>query len=478
MIVAALVGGAYLVPGAERFRLLSPKPVTATAAAPAASDTASAMVGEATLVDETTDRPELAIPEQPQLPRGDLSDLAPSVRTKAAPVPIEDPSGHALESFFASLVQVERKAPGAVARILHYGDSLLAIDYVSGTLRRKLQAQFGDAGHGYMPIANPWPGYFHNDVVRKASTEWTVSRVVGPFAEDNLYGLGGVSFIGRSRASWSRFATTDRGSIGQRVSRFVVQYLQQPGGGSFELIVDDKDTHTVSTEAAAKALASFELKLADAPHSFDLRVTKGPVRAFGVWMERDVPGVVLDSIGIQGGRLRFMDQSDDAHWAEALRTRNPNLVVFEFGLNEAADGFAYPMERYRETSRRVLEQVRQALPKASCLVVAPNDTAIKRGSDIVSRPVMPQLVKAQRDVAHEVGCAFFDTYQAMGGAGSMPIWVKRGLGNPDLSHPTAVSADIIGTWLHQAIANAYATYRESLGAPAAPASAPAGTPAP
>jgi lysophospholipase L1-like esterase len=468
--LAAMIAIPYAIPGARRWRMLAPRDSSGASAVPAASDSAAATVGAVRLADETSDRPELALPDRVSIPAGSagLPPLPAEVRTKAPPRPIEDPSGRALDAFHAALDRVERKQPGALARVLHYGDSLLAIDYVSSTLRRKLQERFGDAGHGYMPIANPWPGYFHNDVARQASTEWLVSRVVGPFATDNLYGLGGVSFTGTSRAAWATYATSTRGTFGKAVSTFAVQYLAQPGGGDLEVVLDGGERETFSTASERAGLATWTKKVPDGAHKFELRVVKGPVRAFGTWMDRDGPGVILDSIGIQGCRLRFLDQSDDAHWAEALRARAPDLVIFEFGLNEAADDFAYPMDKYKETAAKVLEQVRAALPAASCLVVSPNDVAIKRGADLSTRPVVPYLVRAQREVAQQCGCGFFDTYSAMGGFGSMAAWYRRGIGGPDLTHPTVVGADVIGTWLYQALMERYEAHRA--GAPGASAS--------
>jgi lysophospholipase L1-like esterase len=305
--------------------------------------------------------------------------------------------------------------------------------------------------------------------------------VVGPFAADDLYGLGGVTFIGRSRASRAEYGTSTKSDFGRAVSRFGVQYLEQPDGGVFEISVD-KDAQVIRVQTAAQTLGLKErvIQVPDGEHRFELRVVKAPVRAFGTWMERDVPGVVLDSIGIQGGRMRFLDKSDDAHWAAALQLRNPSLVVFQFGLNESADGFAYPMQRYRETSLAVLQQARKALPKTSCLVIAPNDTAVKKGTSIVSRGVMPHLVKVQRDVSAAAGCAFFNTWEAMGGLGSMPTWYGRGLGQPDLTHPTTIGADIIASWVFSALMDGYASYRatspEPTGeaAPLAPATASSG----
>ena len=462
LTVLGIIGAAYLIPGAERFRLFDPKVAEATDP-PAASDLASAPEGEVRLVEETKDRPELALGSSELVPQETpgLAPLPHAVREKAPPVPIIDPTS--LDPFFKALVAVERKEDRAIARIVHYGDSLLAVDFVTGTLRRLLQGRFGDAGHGYMPIANPWPGYFHNDVYRRASSEWTVSRVVGPISPDGFYGLGGVSFRGLNRGAWARYGTTKEGDFGRAVSRFGVQYLEHPGGGIIEIAVDKEQIITIETAGETPSFRERIIEVPDGPHQFELRVAKGPVRAFGTWMERDTPGVVLDSIGLQGARLRFLDQSNDEHYADALRTRDPHLVVFEFGLNESTDGYAYPMERYRETSLVLMNKIRAALPNAACLVVAPNDVARKKGTHLESASIMPELVRAQREVAAEVGCAFFDTYQAMGGTGSMPNWVGRGLGQPDLIHPTTVGADVIGTWIFRALMDAYEPFRASHG---------------
>lgn len=461
LTLGALVAIPYAIPGTGPLRLLSAKPEPARTV-PAASDSAAAPVGSVKLADETRDLPELALPE---------ISPATSARTKPPPRPIEDATGHALDSFVRALQRVERKEPGAIARILHYGDSLLAIDLVASTLRRRLQERFGDAGHGYMPIANPTPGYFHNDVSRRASSEWTVSRVVGPFAPDGFYGLGGVSFTGTSRAAWATYGTNTKGAFGRSVSRFGVQYLMQPNGGDIEVVIDGEQHEVIATAGDPVEIGTWEHKMRDGSHNIELRVIKGAVRAFGTWMDRDGPGVILDSVGIQGCRLRFLDQSDDTHWAEALRKRNPDLVIFEFGLNEAADDFAYPMDRYKETAEKVLVQVRNALPNAACLVVAPNDVAIKKGGELTTRPVVPYLVRAQHDVADKVGCAFFDTYAAMGGFGSMAAWIRRGLGAPDLTHPTTIGADTIGTWLYRALMDIYEQRASVSVAPAPSASA-------
>ena len=47
-------------------------------------------------------------------------------------------------------------------------------------------------------------------------------------------------------------------------------------------------------------------------------------------------------------------------------------------------------------------------------------------------------------MAKESGVAFWNTFEAMGGEGSMAKWMKTGLGGGDFTHPTPQGAEVIG----------------------------------
>jgi hypothetical protein len=53
----------------------------------------------------------------------------------------------------------------------------------------------------------------------------------------------------------------------------------------------------------------------------------------------------------------------------------------------------------------------------------------------------------------------------------MPTWVRRGLGQPDLTHPTTLGADVIGTWIYRALMDAYEPYRARQGGTSSPPAA-------
>jgi len=455
--MVALTAVTQYIPGLARWRLLGQTPDSATAVLPRVAEQ-KAIVGESALTEESRGDSSNSRPEatRPASAAGVIAATqgaavpAESVDSKPPPVHLEDSQDRGLAHFYRALRRTSHTEAAATTRVVHFGDSLIASDYVSGTLRRLLQKQFGDAGHGFSLIANAWPSYFHEGVSRFATSGWLVSRVVGPYAQDGWYGLGGVSFRAPVN-TLARVGTSTKGEFGRRVSRFELAYVAGPSGGTIRVRIDEKSVGELSTQQAEKAFKTTQWRVDDGPHEIEFLTTRGTSRLFGVVMERDVPGVVLDAIGIQGARLRFLDQQDDAHYATQLKWRNPDLVIYEFGANESADGLAYSLKDFHDTMKAVVVQQQSAIPESSCLVIGAMDRATRKGDTVTSSSFIPMLVAEQRAVAQEVGCAFFDTYQAMGGPGSMPRWVRRGLGQADLTHPTAVGAYLIGTWIYRAL---------------------------
>jgi lysophospholipase L1-like esterase len=429
-------------------------------------------VGEVQLAFDTKESPKLAepgaktTPDKPTLFGGTKEAPDLPIEFKKPPRPIEDPSGHAMDAFFEHLYQVEHKKPGSIARITYYGDSVIATDWVTSTLRRKMQTQFGDAGHGFILVANAWQGYSHKGLSRYASKGWSVSRVVGPWTKDGLYGLGGVSFTANAKGLFATFGTAKAGKLGRAVSRFTLTYANMPKGGKFTLKLDKEEPQVIDTASETATPKAITVKAPDGAHSLEVKaVGDGPVRMFGMELERDVPGVVVDSIGIIGCRLRFLDKIDDDHWASELKRRDPSLIIFGYGANESGDGFAYPMDKYEETARAVLTQAKKALPNASCLIFGPLDAARKVGDSYTTKLIIPALTKVQKKLAEELKCGFFNTYEAMGGFGSMAVWLARGLGGHDLTHPTDSGAEVLGNWLYGALMQSYGTYKKNRKAP-------------
>ena len=74
---------------------------------------------------------------------------------------------------------------------------------------------------------------------------------------------------------------------------------------------------------------------------------------------------------------------------------------------------------------------------------------------------MPRLVHIEARVASETGAAFFNTFEAMGGQGTMGRWyaAEPRLVGADFIHPMPAGAKIVGELLYNALRDGYNQYK-------------------
>lgn len=366
----------------------------------------------------------------------------------------------ALDGFYRALA-ARIRGEAVKVRITHYGDSLLTSDFLSGTARRALQDRFGEGGHGFVAIANPWEWYFHNDVSHVAGSGWRHSRVTGPLTKDGGYGPGGVVFRGSAGAVAS-FGTTKEGDYGRKVTEFQVLYAARPGGGQFELKTGE-ETRLIDTDAEVEEPRLVTMRVADAEAKLTLRVMRGEAKLFGVALERD-EGLVYDAMGVLGARAKMWSQLADAHWKAVYALRPPTLVAIQFGTNEVESGGVESVE-YSEMLGALVRKWKAAAPEASFVLVAPPDLAerLPKGAGFRSSRALAKVVELQRAVAERENVAFFDTVAAMGGDGAMPKWLMTHppLCSTDLIHPTAAGADALGKLFVRGLTGGYVGWQRS-----------------
>jgi lysophospholipase L1-like esterase len=356
-----------------------------------------------------------------------------------------------LYPFYHALALAEAKQ--GVARVLHYGDSPTTADSITADLRSLLQERFGDAGHGFVLIAKPWPWYGHRGVELHGSG-WKIEPASQNRAKDGIHGLGGVSFHGSAGAiSHIRLASPHQ--------RLEVEYMKQPEGGTFSVAAGEQALGDVETAGEKEAgFAAFTLP--EESTDVTIAVKSGTVRLFGVSFEKDQPGVIYDSLGVNGGSvqmaLRYFEREQ---WAVQLQHQKPDLVVINYGTNESSYA-SYIEKLYEKELRELIGRVKSALPGTPMLIMSPMDRG-ERQSDgtIGTLAALPKLVAIQARVAKETGCAFFNTFEAMGGEGTMGRWyeMQPRLVSADFMHPLPQGARKVGVLLDDALVQGYNGYK-------------------
>jgi lysophospholipase L1-like esterase len=402
----------------------------------------------------------LALIMLPQAIRSARLFSTSSNSVSAPPQPIVEPVSQlafltvppgSLDAFYQALRRTESKQPGAVTRILHYGDSPTTADSITADVRRLLQTRFGDAGHGFLLIAKPWAWYGHAGMELEASG-WKIEPASQARAKDGIHGLGGVSFRGGPGAT-SRVTLSD-----DHHSNALVYYLAQPGGGDFSIRAGEQELESVKTAADERHLAVAQFTLPAGTTTLQLTVSSGNVRLFGYRFDKDQPGVQYSSLGVNGAQVEMVERYFEVHqWTEALQQENPDLVVLNYGTNESIFP-AYVETQYPDELRTVIARIRTALPHASLLVMAPMDRGEMNASgEIVTPAAMQKLIEEQQAIAAETGCAFFNTFEAMGGAGTMGRWYNSQprLVSADFMHPLPAGAAIVGRLFESALVRSY-----------------------
>ena len=369
---------------------------------------------------------------------------------------IEDPTGQ-LEHFFLKLERTERGEVGAVTRISHFGDSPLTGDLISGDARSRLQAAFGDGGHGFVLAGRPWAWYGHRGVSIEASGWRVLSPLLAP-GNAGYHGLAGVTLSSRGEA---------RSEIGlekRTFTRLEVLFTRQPGGGTLLVSVDGGAAEAVPTAGLERETASFSLAVVAGGRKVVLRSKgDGEVALHGVVLENEGPGVVYDALGANGASVHFLSLLDASSWERALELRRSDLVILGYGTNESGY-WENPGARYRRDHTEVIGRIRRALPDAAILLMAPMDRGMRGESgDIVTMPSIPKIVDGQRQAARESGVAFFDTYAAMGGEGTMARWYESEprLVTGDFTHTTHQGSARIARLLVGALVNAFDAWKEA-----------------
>lgn len=383
---------------------------------------------------------------------------------------LHDPSGRALASFHAALRQAE--SGNGQARVVVYGASHTASDTYTGTLRRLLQSRFGDAGHGFVLPARPWRSYRHADVNIDSTLTWWGDWIGKTTARaDGLYGLAGVSIATTSESDYACVYTTEENTHGQRVSRFELYYLIQPGGGTMDIRVDGRLVKRLETAGLSTKTGYFLHEVPDGKHKLEIfPLGDGEVRLFGVAMDRMVSGVIVDSLGINGARAETQLKWNEEVWSDQIRRRDPDLVILAYGTNECGDD-CDSIDVYKENLREVMRRYKRAVPRASCLLIGPSDRPIREDGMVSARPRQAQIVETQKAVSQEFRCGFFDLVAFMGGDTSMADWVEAGLASSDHIHLTREGYDRMADAVYHALLRGYDGVARNPGRDMVPASA-------
>jgi lysophospholipase L1-like esterase len=256
--------------------------------------------------------------------------------------------------------------------------------------------------------------------------------------------------------------------------KFAVEFLTQPHGSAFTVQVDAGEPVRVSTAAAQAAIFRFDLPLDHPARRVELRTAgRPPVDLLGWAVERRGPGIIYENHGTIGATVDILTQMTPEAVSYELTVRRPALIVVAFGTNE---GFAdnLDIERYTGRFRAAVAELQRRAPQAAILVLGtPDANRVAHGCEAArcgsaagectwaEPPKLAGVRDAQRRIARESGWAYWDWFQAMGGACSIDrmAGADPALAMPDHVHLNKTGYQGIADTLFGDVMDAYGDWK-------------------
>ena len=345
-----------------------------------------------------------------------------------------------LKPVFARLDASRAHIPGTrPVHIVQIGDSHTAGDVLTGAWRDLLQARYGNGGRGVLAAGRPWDGYITHGVTATMSPGWRIAASFGKGSENASVPLGLSSYSLTSLQPGATIGlTTD--SAATDFDRFVLCAIAGPNDATLTVRLGGID-QAITLDAPVPTPRCTTIRSADPQSSVTVIAGDRPATITSWATFRDQGGVALSNLGVVGAQLRHFGRTDDAVIAEELRAYTPDLIVLAFGTNEGFSPHLDPRD-YEMTLRGQVDRLRTLAPGVPLLLLGAPDAltrnqALKSNAEgallgcpdavtppLIAPPALGRVRAIQREVASDLGIAFWDWQAAMGGPCAARAWAN------------------------------------------------------
>lgn len=346
----------------------------------------------------------------------------------------------------------QARAKGRMCRIVHYGDSQIESDRLSGVLRSRLQELFGGSGTGMFPIYMRFPSpLFTKDI----AGDFTHYAIVGDSMTNHIrhgrYGMmtqfshlsGAGSVTVRSKRSFGSVSLL----IGDNSEGFRASM-------SCDSISLDK-----TLERDSMGVRYVQWTLPHTATSMTLHL-HGTADIYGVALDGR-SGVTVDNVSLRGCSGTIFNRLNSENMSRALQLTDTQIIILQFGGNVMPS--LYTVEQIPGLAARIGEQIdwfHACAPQAKIIFIGPADMGRKCDGRVVTWPLLPEWIAALRETTLSHDAAFWDMYSVMGGENSMAQWVNHTprYASPDYIHFTPQGAEFMGNALAKSILTYYDFY--------------------
>jgi lysophospholipase L1-like esterase len=345
---------------------------------------------------------------------------------------------------FDSLINYRR---GQV-KVYHIGGSHIQADIYSNRMRTYLNS-FWPGLKGARGLIFPFtaastnnPGNYRID----ATGEWTSVRCVMKKDTSRL-GLLGISISTKDTLNQLRIYYREKELMPYLHTRVKVYHNTE--NKSYEIQFADPENVMRVVRDTIGGFTQFELKEPVSEMMINIVKTgtdTGSFTLYGIELMNDQPGVVYNSIGINGAAFYNYLRCQD--FEKQLAQLAPDLFIISIGTNDAnVTESEFDPEEFKRNYETLIKKVLNVNPNAAILLTVPNDAYYYRKYANKNVARMREVII---DLAGKYQAAVWDFYGVMGELGSSNQWYKEGLMHKDRIHFTLEGYNLKGDLFFEA----------------------------
>ncbi|MFK7784625.1 MAG: hypothetical protein AB8B56_05910 [Crocinitomicaceae bacterium] len=376
-----------------------------------------------------------------------------------------------LNNFFSALSGAAGQ--GERISILHYGDSQIEGDRMTGFIRERIQNQFGGNGPGLIPATNVYDTYAFNQTysdnfqrytcfggARLKSAKYGVmasaSRFTPEYKTESEEELDSILLELEEQTGWIEVGPSSRGFSRVRSFNNVKMHynsciaptmLRVYQDGSIiheDSLIMDGGQHTVHLSFPSTP----------GPLKFEFTGKISPnVCAFS--LEGDI-GVQVSNIGMRGSSGTVWGSMNHGVLGTMYREANTKLVIMQFGGNSVPSFTdSTSVRNFASYFKGQINAVKRLNPGAMVIVIGPSDMSKYEEGLYNTYPLLPYCIDRMIAATKETGSAYWNLYAAMGGYNSMPAWVEKGMAGSDYIHFSGAGSKFAAQMFYNALMSEY-----------------------
>lgn len=308
-------------------------------------------------------------------------------------------------------------------RIAWFGDSYVEGDILLGYLRDTLQALFGGAGVGFVPITSEVAGF--RQTISHSFEGWKTYSIVGEHNQEHPLGPAGYTCTGypENYVQYKQVKSKNKNTLADA-------QLFWGNSDSAEITVNGTSTELKNTTDLEKKNVGRNL-------STLLLSAKGSVDLYGMTFE-SANGISVDNFSMRGNSGIGLINVSEKMYRDFDAQHHYDLIVLSYGLNVANEE-AKDYGWYTRSMNKVIQRIKNCFPNSSLLLIGCSDRAENIDGELQTMPSVKRLIQAQQKMASDNQVCFWNLFEAMGGDSTMIRWADmpaHALANKDYTHLT------------------------------------------